>query len=205
MLDSAVRSIPIPKRLPRLNDVAKIVPGMKEKDTVGSNDPEVPFDPSGKLAAGHTLRLAIYEGLRSPKKLWSGLVMVDESGLIQFDDIGSARVGGHTLNEARTMIAAVFRTAGRAAAHLHVQVISVENTPLLAVEGDVQRPLVTICYKNMTVRDALMLAGGRASRGGATAVYVTRNGQRSFFATEASAQERTDLQPGDIVFFSPDL
>jgi hypothetical protein len=203
MVDRAVRSIPVPHRLPRLNDVAEIVPGMSVKDSASSDDPEVPFDVRSTLGFGHTLRLAVYEGVQSPKKLWAGVLMVDQQGVITFKDVGSARVGGRTPLEARMMIASVFRSAGRAAAHLNVQIISIENTPVLAVDGDVRQPSVLLCFKDMTIRDVLQQAGGRVSKTMARAVYVTRNGQRSFFSNEANAQMK--LLPGDVVTFSPDL
>lgn len=205
LVDRAVRAIPVPHRLPRLSDVAEIVPGMKVKDSASSDDPEVPFDVRSTLGYGHTLRFAVYEGVHSTKKLWDGVVMVDEQGVITVKDVGSARIGGRTPAEARTMIASIFRAAGRAAAHLNVHLISIENTPLLAVDGDVKKAAVLLSYKGLTVRDVLQQAGGRVSRNVARAVYVTRNGQRSFYANEANAQERVAPMPGDIITFSPDL
>jgi len=201
MIDSAVRSIPTPT----LSGVTNMIPGLGAGDDVGSKDPLVQFAPDLPLGPGHTLRVAVYDGARTARQLFDGLVMVDERGVIEFSKIGSAKVGGRTPAEARVMIESVFRAAGRAGSQVHVHLISIENTPLVAVEGDVARPVVLALWHRMKVSDAIAQAGGRPARSIARSVYVSHAGVRQFFPTEALAIGKTKLQAGDIIRLSPDL
>ena len=200
-IDSAVRSL----RPPKLSEVREIIPGLGAGDSVGSKDPLVQFAPHLPLAPGHTLRLSVYEGTRTATKIFEGLVMVDEQGIIEFKNIGSAKVGGHNVSDARAMIASVFRAAGKAGSRVHVHLISVENTPLISVEGDVARPVVLPLQKGLSVSLAISFAGGRRPGSFARSVYVSHEGQRSFFVTEAAANEKVKLHAGDIIQLSPDL
>lgn len=200
-IDSAVRSI----RPPKLSDVTNMIPGLGPGDSTGSKDPLVQFAPHLPLAPGHTLRLQILEGSRSVKKLYEGLVMVDEGGVIEFKGIGSAKVGGHTAAEARSMIASVFRAAGKAGSSVHVHLISIENTPLIALEGDLARPVVLPLQDKLSVSYAILYAGGRPRGSVARSVYVVQEGQRRFFVTDYAADKKVKLQPGDIIQLSPDL
>ena len=88
---------------------------------------------------------------------------------------------------------------------MHVHVIAVEGVELISVEGDVKAPLVTPLWENMTVADAITMAGGRKQGSIARSVYVTREGERKFYTTEARANDEVELRAGDIVSPSPDL
>ena len=200
MIDSAVRSIPTPT----LTGVTNMIPGLDAGDSVGRKDPLVQFAPHLPLAPGHTIRLAVYDGSRTAKQIFEGLVMVDERGVIEFKGVGSARVGGHTVSDAGTMIESVFRAAGRAGSRVHVHLISIENTPLVAVEGDIARPVVLPLQEGLSVSLAIQFAGGRLRNSQARSVYISHEGQRRFFVTEAAA-DRVKLHPGDVIQLSPDL
>ena len=95
-----------------LKKLTRVLPGMPETDSTSAEDPKLPFEAGQKLAQGHTLRLHIYEGARSTKRIYNGVVMVDADGLIQFEEAGSARVGGLDLVEAAETVARTFRLAG---------------------------------------------------------------------------------------------
>lgn len=202
-----VDAIPVPSMpdisMPKLSSVTKIIPGLGGDDK--PEDPVMPFNSKGTLGYGHTLKLQVFDGARSPKELFKGDVMVDERGVLTLGDTGSAKVGGRSLPEARAMIGSVFRSAGRVAAHVHVHVFAVESVELVSVEGDVTSPIVTPRWDDMTVADAITMAGGRKAGSRAQAVYVTREGQRQFFNNEARANDEIHLRAGDIVSLSADL
>lgn len=202
-----VDAIPVPSMpdisMPKLSSVTKIIPGLGGDDK--PEDPVMPFNSKGSLGYGHTLKLQVFDGARVPKELFEGDVMVDERGVLTLGDIGSAKVGGRSLPEARAMIGSIFRSAGRVAAHVHVHVIAVENVELVSIEGDVTTPIVTPRWEDMTVADAITMAGGRKAGSRAQAVYVTREGQRRFFNSEARANEEVRLRAGDIISLSADL
>jgi protein involved in polysaccharide export with SLBB domain len=201
-----VPDLHLPKvKMPDLSGVTKLVPGMDRDDSMGSDDPKVPFHPASPLAPGHTLRLQVFDAGRASHELWKGLVQVDASGVVSFDDLGSAKVGGRSADEARQMIAAVFRAAGRVANTVRVHLISVENFRLIAVDGDVAGSVVLPYGDKMKVSDALQLAGGRRARSSAQAVYVSQQGQRKFFRSEVLANEQVRLSPGDVITLSSDL
>ena len=198
-------AIPVPS-MPKISDVTKVIPGMGPSgDSVSSDDPVVPFNSKGTLGYGHTLRLTVYDGVVEPKKLYSGLVMIDQHGVAQFGKFGTARLGGHNITEARRLIESVFIRTGGAASRTHVHFISVENVPLVTVEGDVVSPVTTPVWKKMTLRDAVAAAGGRRPGSTARAVYVIQNGQRRFYQTVEAADYGSPLRAGDIITLSPDL
>ena len=194
-----VDAIPVPSMpkisLPKLSSVTKIIPGMGGESK--ADDPVMPFNSKGSLGYGHTLELLVYDSGREPDKLFEGKAMVDE--------LGSAKVGGRSLPEARAAIGSIFRSAGRVAAHVHVHIIAVEGVELIAVEGDVKSSLVTPLWENMTVADAITMAGGRKPGSVARSVYVTHEGARKFYTTEDRANHDVELRAGDIVSPSPDL
>ena len=189
-------------RVPTLHDMKQAVPGLND-DSVSSDDPLLPFDPARALGYGHTLRLEVYDGARALHLLWKGLVMVDQSGVISLDEYGSARVGGHSVIQAQELIAKIFRQSGHAASQIHVHVISVENTEIITVMGDVRSPTALPLWKGITVADAIAHAGGR--RSAARSLYITHGDQRKFFTTEFAATNDVTLRAGDIITLSPDL
>ena len=204
-IKKAVDAIPVPS-MPSLSSVTKVIPGMGPSgDSVGSDDPVVPFNSKGILGYGHTLRLVVYDGVVEPKRLYSGLVMIDQHGVADFGKFGTARLGGHNITEARRLIESVFVRTGGAASRTHVHFVSVENTPLITVEGDVVSPITTPQWQNMTLRDAVAAAGGRRPGSTARAVYVIQNGQRRFYQSVEAADYGSPLHAGDIITLSPDL
>jgi len=211
---SMIKSIipPMPKlpkigmpSLPSRNTVAKFVPGMSEKDKVDSEDPDVPFNSRGTLGFGHTLRLEIYEGTRSPDRIYRGIVMINTEGLLPLGKVGTARVGGLHLPQAAEAIATVFRLAGRNTREITVQIISVENTPVISLNGDVQEPEFIPVFADMSVKHAITVTGGRKPGSTSRGVYISRQGQRHFFTSLEAADKNWKPQAGDIITLSPDI
>ena len=204
---NVVSYIPVPSmpKLPNMSDVAKLIPGMPSSDRVDENDPEVYFNSRQPLAPGHTLRLEVYEGSRSPTRVYRGIAVIDADGNLPLAEIGTARVGGKHLPQAVDAIGAIFRVAGQTTRPVTVHLISVENTPLIGVKGDVQAPEYIPAFEDVTIRQAVVVSGGRRLNSTAHGVYVGRNGERRFFTTIEAADNDWKLRAGDVITLSPDI
>ncbi|MFO1481868.1 MAG: hypothetical protein U1F71_00755 [Verrucomicrobiaceae bacterium] len=196
--------IPMP-HLPSMNTVAKVIPGMPESDKVNADDPDVPFDSRGTLGNGHTLRIEVYEGTLGTKRIYRDISMVDAEGLLPLGKVGTARVGGLHLPQAVEAITAVFRVAGRNTRPITVHLISVENTPLLDINGDVRDPGYIPIFNRITVQDAVTARGGRKAGSTTRGVYISHHGQRRFFPSIEAADRQWDPGEGDIITLSPDI
>jgi protein involved in polysaccharide export with SLBB domain len=196
-------TIPLPG-LPDLTSVKRILPGSDDK--VNDQDPTVAFEPRSILRPGHTLRLDVHEGLRSGKSLWAGLTVVEMDGTITLGKIGSTQVRGQRLPEVAQSIGALFRIAGYTASPVAVHILSVENTPLIAVEGDLAAgPQPLPLFDGATVQEAVRLVGGRRPASTARGVYIAREGRQRFFRSIEAADTQWRLAPGDIITLSPDV
>ena len=191
--------------LPSMNTVARFIPGMPEKVKVDAADPDVPFNSRGTLGFGHTIRLEVYEGARSPDRIYRGIVMVNTEGLLPLGTVGTARIGGLTLPKAAEAIASVFRVAGRNTRPITVQIISVENTPVIAINGDVREAEFIPAFDDMTVQQAVTVTGGRKPGSTLRGVYIARAGQRHFFTSLEAATDQWTPRAGDIITLSPDI
>jgi len=199
-------NIPIPSiPLPKFSSIKRVIPGMDRHDKIDSRDPNIPFSPEGVLMAGHTLRLKVYSGGRSAKEEFEGLVKIDDSGIADYDEFGKVRLGGLLVTQAQQAVEAQFRSCGFTAAAWTAQIISIENTKLIFIEGDVRQARVLEYHKRLRLRDAVMAAGGRRPGSQTRAVYVTQEGLRRFFRSEAVADEEVDLKAGDVILLSSDL
>ena len=191
--------------LPSRNTVAKFVPGMSERDKVSPDDPDVPFNSRGTLGFGHTLRLEVYEGTRSPDRIYRGIEMINTEGLLPLGKVGTARIGGLHLPQAAEAIATVFRLAGRNTREITVQIISVENTPVISLNGDVLEAEFIPVFEDMSVKQAVTVTGGRKPGSTSRGVYISRQGQRHFFTSLDAADKNWKPQAGDIINLSPDI
>jgi protein involved in polysaccharide export with SLBB domain len=202
-----VSAIPTPslsgmkKLVPSMKGIQKMLPDLSGDDSTGGEDPLNTYDPSRTLGYGDTLRLSVYEGVREVEEVYKGLVMVDKRGAVELEDIGSAKMGGRTAEEARGMTESVLRGAGWTAGKLHVHLISVENVQLISVGGNVVKPGVYRFQEGMRARDVIAAAGGRGGSSTSRAVYITHKGQQRFYTSEAAASG-VELQAGDIVVVS---
>jgi len=202
-LRGVASKVPLPP-LPDVTAVKRLMPGSIDK--VSDQDPDISFDPRGTLTHGHTLRLHVSDGLRSARTLWKGIAMVEQDGTLSLGKKVTTRVGGRTLSQASAAIASAFRLSGRTSSPVIVQVISVENQPLVAIEGDTAAGTQYIPrYDQITFRDAVRLAGGRAPGSTARSLYLTRNGLRRYLRSIEEADQQWQLEPGDIITLSSHL
>lgn len=195
---------PLPT-LAGLKKLTRVLPGMPETDSTGVEDPKLPFEASQKLAQGHSLRLHVYEGARSTKRIYNGVVMVDAEGLVHFEEAGSARVGGLDLVDATETLARTFRLGLRLTRQVTVHVLSVEDVPLVAVNGDVARPSYLPAWEGMTLSQAVAHAGGRRAGSKNRGVYLIREGLSRYYADLETADVKMTPEPGDIVQLSTDF
>ncbi len=187
-----------------LKKITRILPGMPDSDKVAEDDPQMPFNARGTLGYGHTLRIHVYEGTRSTKRIYNGVAMIDTKGVIDFKEIGSAKIGGGTLPQAVEAIAATFRVGMRLTRPLTVHVLSVEDTPVVSICGDVIKDEFIPAWEDMTIQQAVKVAGGRKIGSSHHGVYVIREGNRRYF-TSLEAADREEPEPGDIIYLSPDI
>ena len=61
-----------------------------------ASDPQLGFNQATILRTGHTLDLSVYEGLRSPSRIFHESVMVDDHNMVDLGKAGKAKVGGLT-------------------------------------------------------------------------------------------------------------
>ena len=199
-------SIPLPSiPLPSFSSIKRVIPGMDRYDKIDSRDPNVPFSPDGLLTSGHTLRLKVYSGGRNAHEEFEGLVKIDDGGIADFDDYGKVRLVGMGVLQARQAVESQFLSCGFSAMAMTAQIISIENTKLVFVDGDVRQRRVLPYQKRLRVRESIMACGGRRPGSMARALYVTQEGLRRFYRSEAVADEEVDLEAGDVILLSPDL
>ncbi len=164
------------------------------------NDPKLSYDGRRPLGYGDTLKVAVYRNFLSPSRSFEGPVMVNRNGMIHFDKVGDVRVGGRSAYQAVKAIEAAFsREFGDKT--ISVQLYSVEDLKLVTLQGAVRSPGVIRWYDGITADMALSYAGGRTSRGEASAIHVTREGVRRFHAQSGGVS----LEAGDTVDFSRDF
>jgi protein involved in polysaccharide export with SLBB domain len=194
---------PLPK-FSQLKKITRIIPGLPDSDKAAEDDPKMPFNSRGTLGYGHSMRVDVYEGARAAKRIYKGVIMVDHEGVLDFGDVGRARVGGATLPQAVEAIAATFRVGGRITRPITVHIVSVEDVPVVSITGDVIKDEFIPAWDNMTVAQAIRVAGGRKLGSTAHGVYLTREGNRRYF-TSLEAADREEPEPGDIITLSPDI
>jgi hypothetical protein len=187
-----------------LKKIKNIIPGMPDTDKVTEEDPQMPFNARGTLGYGHSLRIHVYEGARSPERLFNKVVMVDSKGIIDLGPAGTTQVGGATLPKAADAIAATFRVGMRLSRSVTVHILSVEDTPVVAVRGDVLTDEFIPAWEDMTLEQAVRVSGGRKLGSTAHGVYLIREGERRYFSSLENANE-LEPEPGDIIELSPDI
>ncbi len=197
MLSSCVSWDKIPKiSLPKLPEMH--VPFVNH----APEDPQLPFTLKQTLGYGHTLQFTAYAGQISPNKLFNGSVMVDESGKIDLGKYGEVRIGGLSAHEAMLAIQAAFNKK-RGESIINVQLIQIEDVPLLTLRGAISKPGIYPYFEGATVANALQYAGGRDSKSTGHTVYLTHKGVRGYHANGDTAS--IALEPGDIITLSDSL
>jgi hypothetical protein len=201
---SAAKYLPSFSPMATLKAAPKLLPGVQGRDEVGENDPKMPVDPDSTLRSGHTLRLQVYEGARAPELVLAALALIDESGQADLGKAGTIALGNQGLPKAVAAIAAQCRVNLQLGRSCNVHLLSIDDVPLVSVVGEIKAPRHLQLSEDLTVGQAVEACGGRPAGSSHRALYLTRLGERRFFANlEAAADE--ELQRGDIVELSTDL
>ena len=194
-------SMKLPKvSLPKMPDIN--VPFVGDDGTAPKSDPLIAYSLRQPLGPGHTLEIAAYAGQRSPAKIFTGSIMVDEDGKADLGHFGKVKLGGLNATQALIEMEGAFRRK-RGESLISVHLKRIEATPLLQVSGAVAHPGVIQFFDDSNSVNILPYAGGRDRRAEGRAVYVTREGVREFHRDFAYAD--IELQRGDIVTYSDEL
>lgn len=186
--------------MPKMPDIK--VPFVSDDGTAPKNDPPVPYSLRQALAPGHTLDISAYAGQRSPAKVFSGAVMVDEDGKADLGRYGKVKLAGLNASQAVIAMEGAFRRK-RSESLISVHLKRIEETPLLQISGAVAHPGVIQFFDGANPANILAYAGGRDPGASGRAVYVTREGVRRYHADFGSAD--VELERGDIVTYSDEL
>jgi protein involved in polysaccharide export with SLBB domain len=141
-----------------------------------------------RLGTGDKIRVIVYG-----EDDLSGEFQVDGSGTVRLPLIGQVNAAGRTVRDFEGDV-----TAKLADGYLRSPRVSVEVTNYrpFFILGEVNKPGEYPYVNGMNVVTAVALAGGYTYRADESDVYVRRNGQPE---KEVSADERTQILPGDIV------
>ena len=145
-------------------------------------------DAGYRLGTGDKVRVIVYG-----EEDLSGEFQVDGSGFIRLPLIGQVTAAGRTVRDFEGDV-----TTKLAGGYLKSPRVSVEVTNYrpFFILGEVNKPGEYPYVNGMNVVTAVALAGGYTYRADESDVYVRRNGQPE---KEVPADERTQIQPGDIV------
>ncbi len=141
-----------------------------------------------RLGTGDKIRVIVYG-----EDDLSGEFQVDGSGTVRLPLIGQVTAAGRSVRDFEGDV-----TAKLADGYLRSPRVSVEVTNYrpFFILGEVNKPGEYPYVNGMNVVTAVALAGGYTYRADESDVYVRRNGQPE---KEVSADERTQILPGDIV------
>ena len=177
------------------------MPFVGDDSTAPADDPHLPYSLKQRLGPGYTLEITAYAGQRSPKKFYSGTVMVDDEGAVDLGRYGRTKLAGLDATQAVAALEGTFRKM-RSESLITVHVKSIEGVPLLQVNGAVVHPGMVLFLEGANTFNILPLVGGRKASAKGTAVFVTRDGVRRF---QRDFEFSPRLQAGDIVTYSEDL
>jgi polysaccharide export outer membrane protein len=147
--------------------------------------------PSGdyKLGTGDKLRIIVFG-----EDNLGGQYEVDSSGYISLPLIGQVRAVGLGMRELEVAIKAALEQGYLKDARVSAEVI---NYRPFYIIGEVQKPGEYAYVNDMSVLNAVALAGGYTNRANERTIYVRRNGSQD--EESAPADSSTKIMPGDII------
>ncbi len=146
-------------------------------------------DEGYQLGAGDKVRVVVFG-----EDNLGGDYDVDGSGFMRLPLIGQVKAGGLTVRDFEGEIKTKLDDGFMKDAKVSVAVVSYRPFYII---GEVNKPGEYPYVNDMSVLNAVALAGGYTYRANDTEVYIQRNGQskeKSF-----PADQTTKVQPGDIV------
>ncbi|MGC9953112.1 MAG: polysaccharide biosynthesis/export family protein [Rhizomicrobium sp.] len=125
----------------------------------------------------------------------SGDFVVDGTGFVQLPLIGQVKASGLSIREFETEVANALRN-GQYLKDPRVSVEVVNYRPFYII-GEVNKPGEYPYVNDMSVLNAIALAGGYTFRADDSVVYIRRNGEPK--ENRYSADQNTRVAPGDII------
>lgn len=143
-----------------------------------------------RLGAGDKVKVTVYG-----QADLSGEFVIDGSGTLQLPLVGQVKAAGLTVREFETQVAAALRDGQ----YLKDPRVSVEvsNYRPFYIIGEVNKPGEFPYVNDMTVLNAVALAGGFTFRADDGSVYIRRHGGTT--EQKFPADQSTRVEPGDII------
>jgi len=155
----------------------------------GASEPSLSSDEGYQLGAGDKVRVAVFG-----EDDLGGEYDVDGGGFVRLPLIGTLKAGGLTVRDFEEEIKAKLDDGFMKDAKVSVAVTSYRPFYII---GEVNKPGQYPYVNDMSVLNAIALAGGYTYRANDSDVYIQRNGQSK--EEPFPADQTTKVQPGDIV------
>jgi len=151
--------------------------------------PSLNTDEGYQLGSGDKVRVVVFG-----EDNLGGDYDVDGTGMVRLPLIGQVKAGGLTVRDFEGEIKAKLDDGFMKDAKVSVAVVSYRPFYII---GEVNKPGEYPYVNDMSILNAIALAGGYTYRANDTEVYIQRNGQSK--EESFPADQTTKVQPGDIV------
>ena len=168
---------------------AQAVSTAPNPSATGASEPSPSSDEGYQLGAGDKVRVAVFG-----EDDLGGEYDVDGGGFVRLPLIGTLKAGGLTVRDFEEEIKAKLDDGFMKDAKVSVAVTSYRPFYII---GEVNKPGQYPYVNDMSVLNAIALAGGYTYRANDSDVYIQRNGQSK--EEPFPADQTTKVQPGDIV------
>jgi len=168
---------------------AQAVSTAPNPSATGVSEPSPSSDEGYQLGAGDKVRVAVFG-----EDDLGGEYDVDGGGFVRLPLIGTLKAGGLTVRDFEEEIKAKLDDGFMKDAKVSVAVTSYRPFYII---GEVNKPGQYPYVNDMSVLNAIALAGGYTYRANDSDVYIQRNGQSK--EEPFPADQTTKVQPGDIV------
>lgn len=165
---------------------------------VAPSDPLLPARQGG-LQPGATLRVAVYEGLRSTSRVLNTTLTVDPQGQVSDRRLGEVTVAGKDPGTALGAIETALRLNRPSAQATTTHLMQLNGVPVVQVRGAVVREDFLPRGDGLTLGEALQQSGGFGPGANPGKVYVIRRGRRQLLYLSDEATMTYRLNEGDIL------
>jgi polysaccharide export outer membrane protein len=168
---------------------AQVAPAAPDSSAMAAAAPPSSTDEGYQLGAGDKVRVVVFG-----EDNLGGDYDVDGTGMVRLPLIGQVKAGGLTVRSFEEEIKAKLDDGFMKDAKVSVAVVSYRPFYII---GEVNKPGEYPYVNDMSVLNAIALAGGYTYRANDAEVYIQRNGlskEESF-----PADQTTKVQPGDII------
>jgi protein involved in polysaccharide export with SLBB domain len=155
---------------------------------------------TGGLQPGSTLRVAIYEGLRSTSRVFNAALTIDQAGEVNHRQLGNVRIAGLETQTALDAIETAYRLTGRPSAQTSTtHLFELDGSGVVQIKGAVVRESFLPHSGGTTLGEALQKSGGFSTGANPGKIYVIRRGFRQLLYLSNENTLSYVLNEGDIV------